>query len=188
MVAERHRLRGLEMGEAGHHAVGMLLGTADQGALQRSQPLVDRIDRAPHPEPEIGRHLVVARAGGVQPTGGGADQLGEPMLDMHVDVLERRILGDALRLIFGGNAPEAVLDRSGILGGDDALFAQHGDMGERGADILPPEALVEADRGVDLAHDGRRAAGEAAAPHAVRAVIVLADRTAPAPSAYRGSA
>ena len=39
-------------------------------------------------EAERGRHLVVARARRVQPAGAGADQLGEPGFDVHVDVLE----------------------------------------------------------------------------------------------------
>ena len=61
-------------------------------------PRVGRVDRVAHPELEIGRDLVVARAGGVQPPRRRADQLGEAVLDMHVDVLERRILGHARRL------------------------------------------------------------------------------------------
>ena len=44
-----------------------------------------------HPEPEVGRHLVVARARGMQPAGRRPDQLGEPALHVHVDVLERAI-------------------------------------------------------------------------------------------------
>ena len=52
------------------------------------------VDRVAHPEPEIGRDLVVARARGVQPPGGRPDQLGEPALDIHVDVLERALEGE----------------------------------------------------------------------------------------------
>src|SRR2546425_37863 len=51
--------------------------------------VVDRVDRPPDPESEVGRHLVVARARGVQPPGRGPDQLGEPALNVHMDVLER---------------------------------------------------------------------------------------------------
>jgi hypothetical protein len=39
-------------------------------------------------EAEVGRHLVVARAGGVQPSGGLADQFFEPALDVHVNVFK----------------------------------------------------------------------------------------------------
>ena len=47
------------------------------------------VDARPDPQPEIGRDLVVARTRGVQPAGGGADQLGQPALDIHMDVFER---------------------------------------------------------------------------------------------------
>ena len=40
------------------------------------------------PQPQVDRDLVVARAGGVKPPGGFADQLAEAMLDGHVDVLD----------------------------------------------------------------------------------------------------
>jgi len=59
-MAQRHRLRDLEMREAGHHSLGMLFGALDQHPLQCS----DRIDRfvagVAHPQPEVGRYLVVA--------------------------------------------------------------------------------------------------------------------------------
>ena len=47
--------------------------------------------RDPHPQPEIGRDLIVARARGVQPAGGRADQFGQPALDVHMDVFERAL-------------------------------------------------------------------------------------------------
>ena len=48
---------------------------ADQRPHQRRQPLDRRVALAAHPEPEVGRHLVVARPRGVQPPGRRADQL-----------------------------------------------------------------------------------------------------------------
>ena len=58
--------------------------------------------RVAHPQPEIGRHLVVARARGVQPAGRLADQLGEPALHVHVDVFERAL---------NENLPASISDR-----------------------------------------------------------------------------
>ena len=90
MMAEGDRLRALQMREARHHGVGMRLGlrrpapTAARGAGASM-----RVDRVAHPEAEVGRHLVVARARGMQPAGRLADQLLQPRLDIHVDVLER---------------------------------------------------------------------------------------------------
>ena len=68
------------IGQRAHHV----------GDLRR-QP----VDRVAHPEAEIRRHLVVAAARGVQPPARLADALGEAGLDVHVDVLERRIEREA---------------------------------------------------------------------------------------------
>ncbi len=78
MVAEGHRLRGLQMREARHHGVGMLERLLGQRALIGGERRVEAVDRVAHPQPEIGRDLVVARARGVQPPGRRPDQLGEP--------------------------------------------------------------------------------------------------------------
>ena len=74
------------MGEAGHHCVGMGFSLVEQGRLQIAQGGLRPVDGAAHPETKIERHLVVARAGGVEATGGRADQLSEPRLDVQVDV------------------------------------------------------------------------------------------------------
>jgi hypothetical protein len=89
MMAERHRLRGLQMGEAGHRIGGVLGGALGQRAHQVGELRVEAVDRVAHPQAEIGRHLVVAAARGVQPLAGLADALGQPRLDVHVDVFER---------------------------------------------------------------------------------------------------
>ena len=52
----------------------------------------------------------------MQLAGDRPDQLAEPMLDMHVDVLERRILDEPAGGIFLGDAVEALADRRGLLG------------------------------------------------------------------------
>ena len=89
VVAEGDRLGGLQVGVARHDGRGMGLGLTDQRRLQIAQLSVQGVDRLAHPEPEIGRDLVVARARRVQAPGRLADQLLEPRLDVHVDVLER---------------------------------------------------------------------------------------------------
>ena len=47
-----------------------------------------------HPEPEVGRDLIVARARGMQAPGGRPDQFREPAFDVHVDVLQRALEGE----------------------------------------------------------------------------------------------
>ncbi len=94
MMAERHRLRRLQMGEARHHGGGVLERLLGERALIGGERGIDLVDRVAHPQPEIGRDLVVARARGMQPAGRRPDQLGEPALDIHVDVLERALEGE----------------------------------------------------------------------------------------------
>ena len=88
MVAERHRLRRLEMGEARHHGGGMLTGAIEQRLDQEGEPGLRPLNSLLDPEPKVERHLVVARAGRVKPASRRADQLGQPRLDVHVNVLE----------------------------------------------------------------------------------------------------
>ncbi len=166
-MAERHRLRDLEMGEAGHDRRRMLAGARHQRHLQRRQPRAHGIHRVAHPQAEIGRHLIVARARGVEPAGGGTDQLGQPAFHRHVDILEAQILGRAGGFIFAGDPLQPGIDRGDILLADDALPAEHRGMRAAAGDVLPPQPFVERDRGVDFAHDGARPVGETPAPHRI---------------------
>ena len=69
-----------------------MLGRArDQRLLERRERRIGLVDGVADIEPEVGRDLVVARARGVQPPGGGPDQLAEPALDIHMNVLERAL-------------------------------------------------------------------------------------------------
>ena len=87
-MAPCHRLGGLQMGEARHHPVRPRLGLSQQRADQRPAALHRGIALIAHPQAEIGRHLVVAAARGVQAAGGLADQFLQARFHVHVDVLE----------------------------------------------------------------------------------------------------
>ena len=91
MVAEGYGLRRLQMGKARHHSRSMFERAGHQRVLKRGERGVRLVDGVADIEAEIGRDLVVARAGGVQPARGGPDQLGKPALDIHVNVLERTL-------------------------------------------------------------------------------------------------
>ena len=67
MMAERHRLRALQVGEAGHHCSGMLKRLLSERLLVVAEQTVNVVDAVAHPQPEVGRHLIVARACCVQP-------------------------------------------------------------------------------------------------------------------------
>ena len=89
VMAPGDGLRGLQMGEAGHHPIGTRLGLGEEGAHQGGEALDRGVALVAHPEAEIDGHLIVARARGVQAACGGADQVFQAGFDVHVDVFER---------------------------------------------------------------------------------------------------
>ena len=88
VVRERHRLRDLQVGEAGQDGLGVRRGDLDQRALQLGEQGGDQVDLVAQPEAHVGRDLVVARAAGVQALAGIADELDQARLDVQVHVLE----------------------------------------------------------------------------------------------------
>src|SRR5882672_3195625 len=104
MMREGDGLGGLEMGEAGHDGLDMPCRLRDERALQRREPLARPCAGFAHPEPEIRRHLVVARARGVQPAGRLSHDLREPCLDVEMNVLELALEDETARfdLLFDG--------------------------------------------------------------------------------------
>ncbi len=123
MMTERHRLRDLQMRESGHDRLGMLFRPCDQHPLQFADRVRRLVARTPHPQPKIGRDLVVARARGVQPSSRRADQLAEPVLDGHVNVLELELLRHSVALIVGLDRVETIEDRLGVFRGNNPLVA-----------------------------------------------------------------
>ncbi len=88
-MPEGDRLGRLHMGIARHDVAGVLSRPARSARWQSaSRPCVGALARRAHPEPEIGHHLVVARARGVQPPRRRADDLGKPRFDIEMDVFE----------------------------------------------------------------------------------------------------
>ena len=100
MVAERDRLRALQVGEPRHDALGVLARAQRQRLLQAGDLPDQLVHGVADPESEIDRDLVVARARRVQPAGHRPDVGGEPRLDVHVDVFERALEGERAVLDF----------------------------------------------------------------------------------------
>ncbi len=100
VMAEGHRLRRLEMGEAGHHGPGVLQRLFGERLLEVTKPGVDLVDGVADEEAEVGGDLVVPRPRRVEPPGLRPDQLREPGLDMGVDVFEFGREGELARFDF----------------------------------------------------------------------------------------
>ena len=82
------------MREARHYRCRVLQRLLRQRPLIGRKRGIDFADGVAHPEPEVGRDLIVARACGVQAPRGRPDEFREPALDIHVDVLERPLEGE----------------------------------------------------------------------------------------------
>ena len=87
-MAEGDRLGGLQMRVARHQKRGVLSGLIEKRLLQSLEIAIERRNRATQPQAQIGCDLIVARARGVQPPGGIANQGLEPRLDIHMDVFK----------------------------------------------------------------------------------------------------
>ena len=88
MMPEGHGLRGLQMREARHDGGGVFIRALEQRKLQAGELGVEVIHRVADIELEVCCDLVVARARGMEPSGGRADQIREPRFHIHVDVFE----------------------------------------------------------------------------------------------------
>jgi hypothetical protein len=146
MVAEGHRLRDLQVREAGHDERGVAPGLLEQGALEPGDELADLIDLGPQPEAHVRSHLVVAGARGMQPLPGVADERRQPALDveMHIFGVERPLEGSGLDL--APHAREPALDRGEVAPRQDAGRGEHARVSERAFDVILGEPPVEGDR------------------------------------------
>ncbi len=104
VVPEGHRLGRLQVGVARHDRIGVRLGLVDQRGLQVRHSRVELVDGVAHPEAEVGRDLIVARAGGVQTAGRLARDLLEARFDIHMNVLERARKVELAMLDFAGDS------------------------------------------------------------------------------------
>ena len=167
VVAEGHRLGDLQVGEARHDGGGVSFRLAGKRELQRLQLGIEVVDRVTHIEAEVERHLVIARARRVKAPGGGANDVLQAGFDVEMDVFQRARERERAGLDLGLHLLEALPNECGIGFRDDSLGGQHRGMGFRACDVLGEQALVEADRGVDLFHDRVRPRLETPAPHLV---------------------
>ena len=124
-MAEGDGLRRLQMGEARHDGRGIFVGAIDQRGLQVGEHRLQAIDRVAHPQPDIERDLVVARARRVQAPAGRADQVGQPALDVEMDVLELGGELEAAGFDLLTHLGQPALDGAAVLGREDALGDQH---------------------------------------------------------------
>ena len=150
MMAQKHRLRVLQMGVSGQDGVEVFLGNLDERATQLkvgSHQLGGKLLRV---QARVGDHLVVSAAARVQAGARVADALGQNLLDGHVNVfvvdveLEIARVDVVLDLVEPGNDGVAV----GL--GDNALLGKHRGMSFGAGDVLLVHRLVHHQGGAEF--------------------------------------
>ena len=130
VVTESDRLGRLEMGEAGHHGLGLARGKVEQRAPEPPERADGRVHLAAYVQAKIGGHLVVARAAGVELLSRLSDPLGERRLDVHVNVLERRGPPEAAGFDVGLDSAKSAHDRVALGAVDDPDLCEHGGVSD----------------------------------------------------------
>ena len=82
----------------------------------------------------------------MQPLAGVADEIGQPLLDVEVHILELEFPRKLASFDIRPDLRQATLDRCEIILGDDLRAGQHRGMGERPFDIRKGKAVVELHR------------------------------------------
>ena len=143
LMGGKDRLRPAEMGVAGDNQVGLALGKAEEGALERGEAGIDPVDRPAAIEAQIGGHLIVAAAGRVEPAAGVAQPRRQGRLDMEVDVLLRDRVGEGAGVDLRPDLFEPRPDRLCLRRRDDPAGREHRRVGDRAVDVVIGQALVE---------------------------------------------
>ena len=146
VMAEIHGLGALQMRVAGHRPVDVLLRARQQRGHQSSDRLLRSHAALARVHRQVGHHLVVARAGRVQPAADRPCDLGQAPLDRHVNVLVADGEREALLAQLGLYVVQAREQRVAIARRDDATVGQHLHVRARLRDVLRPQAPVEGDR------------------------------------------
>ena len=100
------------------------------------------------PQPEIGRHLVVAAAAGMQLAGRLADEFAQPPLDRGMDILVGRGECERFRSQFFSDLRQAGAEFRELIGRQQSGALERMSPGDRAADVLGGQAAVDGQRRV----------------------------------------
>ena len=164
VVREEDRLRALEVRVAGEERVAMAAGERGERALHSGQGGVDGVALGAQPEAQVERHLIVPAPAGVELPADGADELGEPPLDRHVDVLVGGQEAEAAGVELAAHAREPALEARALAPGEEPRAHQRAHVRHAAGDVVRVEAAVEGQGGREGLGRGGGRRGEASGP------------------------
>src|SRR5207237_5032027 len=107
------------------------------------------------PEAKVERHLVVAAAAGVQLAAERPEELHEPPLDRHVDVLVRGEKAEAARVELAAHGAESPFEPRALAAREQPRSHERADVRHAARDVVRVETAVDGKRAGE-ALDGRR--------------------------------
>jgi len=165
VVGEEHGLGPLEVGVAGHDHLAIGLRQVEKRRLQATQGGQHAADGVLQVEAQVGGHLIVAGASGVQAVGSRADLLPQAGLDVHVNVFQLAPELEPAGLDLIAYLRQAAHDGLAVLLGDDALLGQHAGVSDGAGDVVPPQSPVDVDGGGEGLGSRVGGLGEAGSPN-----------------------
>ncbi len=177
-MREEHRLGVLQVGVAGHHNIKVLLSYVNQSTAKGIVALKKVLAKLLGVQANVGCHLIVARAAGVQAGARRANVAGQGTLDGHVDVLVVDVPGKLAALDLAGDVCQARVDGSLVVVANDALLGQHLGVSTAARDVLLGHGLVDLKRRAKLLRKGVDALLKPAAPKSHEAPLSSIQTTA----------
>ena len=140
----------------------------DEGGLDVAEGEPDGLDLGPEPEPHVHGDLVVPGPPGVDLAAHRPDLLGEPALDVQVDVFELDPVGEGAVLELDAHLGEPSEEGLQLRFREDAALGEGAGPRLAPLDVVGPEPVVEGQGGREGHRRGGGALSEATAPEGIR--------------------
>lgn len=142
----QHGLGALQMRVAGQYQFAVALGGVEKSALQLPQPIIKGIDGIADPEFNVGDDLIVATAAGVQLASHIAQSFDQGAFDVRVNIFQLYREFEMTALDVGSDGIERRGDGIRFFLGQQANLGEHTSVGLTGANVVPIEPAIDADR------------------------------------------
>ena len=181
VLCERRRLTALQVGVARENGPGVLARPLDERRRKVGRPGDRALRRAPLPQSERDRGLVVPAAGRVKTPSGVTDLLAQLALDPGMDVLVHAADFERPCLDPPQNGTEAFEDGHRRFAVDDLGLEQHPRMSETTDEVGPGQATIERQGASEAVDDriDRRVEGGAPKPGGCPIARLRAQQFAP---------
>ena len=168
VMGEEGWLGALQVRVAGHGRLGVARAEFDQRALHPAQRPANFRDFRAQVQAQVERHLIVARAGGVEFRARRADAGGQCRLDVHVDVFQPWLEDELPRRDLPADLAQTRFDAGAFFFRQQARRRESRRVGDGAVDVVGVQTPVKGNRLPVGAHLRVHGLLETSRPHADR--------------------